>query len=926
MKKLLFLISIIIVSSISIGSVYAHPEIKTTEPAQFSNISIGTTQIVIRYSETVEVEFSTIKVLDNTGNQVDNKDAKYFDNERSLIVTTLPLGNGVYTVTSKVLSKVDGHVVDDAFVFSVGNAKIDPSLLKIKTEQSSIYLPEAAARFPGLVGQVVVLGTVLSSLLIWRTLRTKKSMRENFELLQKIHSYLFLKITGIGLLLVLASNIIMLAVQTITLQATAFEVIQTGFGTTWLIRMILTIILLAIWFWVEKKSIIGKIQQLLILGFSLALILTTTLLGHGTASMHEPAIILDYTHNLLASVWIGGVIYAAFVMIPSFSKLESNKKEQLSLLIIPKISSMIIIAIGILIITGPTLLWFLESNLGLLYDSTYGKLILAKITLGIIMVVIGGYNQFRIQKPAEKNLESGKIFVYNKFRKSLKIESVVGIVLLGVVALLTNSSLPAGEVQVAQADNVSVGFQTLQFSSAAKFDISINPLSTGTNTITTSIVSLDEKPLDDIFEVIFKVSNPQKGISPIDLKLLPIKSTDANSPVTQYVGNATFGFPGTWHVEIVSLRKQNVNEAVSFDIVIKPRLSELRTNIVEYNFPDANVAPLYPIFDGKNTIWISDTAKPRIWKFTIDDKQFKSYEFEGQISVTLNIDNDGKIWYTDTPNSRIGFFDPSTEKFENIDLPIKSIPIFTETDLKNNIWIALADRNILLKYNQDEKKFGEFKVSAAPQSGTTALILDKTGNIWFTEAQAGKIGVINPNTGKFKEFGPQDSLKEPTALFFDENGNLWISEHTGLAITKFDPVLETFERISLSDKDALPFGMTSDRFGNIWLGQHTANKLSVYDPYNRNFKEVSIPTEQSFTQFITSDDKGNIWFAEQRGQKLGMVSITEIPKQTIISQNRTFEIKYADLVSPLIAAGIIATSLFFVNSVKDKRRINSLID
>ncbi|MGI0008585.1 MAG: virginiamycin B lyase family protein [Nitrosopumilaceae archaeon] len=926
MRKLLFFISIIIVSSISIGSAYAHPFIVTTEPPRSSNISVGTTQVIIRYSETVEVEFSTIKILGSTGNQVDNKDTKYFDAENSLIVTTKPLNDGVYTITSKVLSKVDGHVVDDAFVFSVGNAKIDPRLLKVKPEQPSIYLPEAAARFPGLVGQVVVLGTVLSSLLIWRSLKGKKSMRENFEVLQKTHSHLFLKIIGIGLLLVLASNIIMLAVQAIALQTTAFEVIQTGFGTTWLVRMILTIILLAIWFWSERKIVIGKAQQFLILGFSLALISTTTMLGHGTASMHEPAMILDYIHNLLASVWIGGVIYAAFVMIPSFSKLESDKKEQLSLLIIPKISSVVIIAVGILIITGPTLLWFLESNVGLLYDSTYGKLILAKIALGSIMITIGGYNQFKIQKPAEKNLVSGRIFVYNKFRRSLKIESMVGIILLGVVALLANSSLPADEIQEAQAENVSFGYQTLQFSSAAKFDISINPLTTGTNTVTTSITSLDEKPLDDIFEIVLKVSNPQKGISSIDLRLLPVKSADTNSPVTQYIGNTTFGFPGTWHVEIISLRKQNANEAVSFDVTIKPRLSELQTNIVEYNFPDANVAPLYPLFDGKNTIWISDTAKPRIWKFSIDDKQFKSYEFDGQISVTLNIDNNGKIWYTDTPNSRIGFFDPSTEKFENIDLPIKSIPIFTETDLKNNIWVALADRNILLKYNQVEKKFEEFKVSAAPQSGTTALILDKSGNIWFTESQAGKIGVINPDTGESTEFGPQDSLKEPTALFFDESGNLWISEHTGLAITKFNTLLVTFERISLSDKDALPFGMTSDRFGNIWVGQHTVNKLGVYDPYNSNFKEIPIPTEQSFTQFITSDDSGNIWFAEQRGQKLGMVSITEIPRQIVVAQSRAFEIKYAELVSPLISAGIIATSLFFVNSVKDKRRINSLVD
>jgi copper transport protein len=921
MKKVLLVVTI--VCCFIFGVAQAHPFLEDSEPASSSNVSSGITQIVIYYSEAIEKEYSTIKVLDNNGNQVDNKDTEYFQGENSLIVTTKPLDDGVYTVTSKVLSKVDGHIVDDAFVFSVGSARIDPSLLDKKTEQQSIYFPEGLARFPGLVGQVVVLGAAISSLLIWRSLKTKHAIKENSEL-EKKHSHLFLKLVGIGMLLVLGSNIAMLAVQSIALQTSALEAIQTGFGTTWLVRMSLTIIMFAIWFWIERKTVVGKIHQLLILGFSLALIATTTMLGHGVASMHEPAIILDYTHNLLASVWIGGVIYAAFVMIPSFDKTESDKKERLSLLAIPKLSSMIIVAVGILLITGPTLLWFLESDVGLLYDSTYGRLILIKIALGIVMIAIGGYNQFRIQKPAEKNMESGIASVYKKFRKSLRIESAIGIVLLGVVALLANSSLPAGEIQQVQAQDILLGYQTMQFSSNARFDISIDPLSSGTNTVSVLVTSLDGKPLGDVSEIVMSISNPQKGISPIETKLLPTRSPD--SQVLMYTGNVTFGFSGTWHTEMVALRTQTANDATSFDVLIKPRLDELKTSIVEYDFPDTNVAPLYPIFDDKNTIWISDTAKPRIWKFTIDDKQFKSYEFAGQISVTLNIDNDGKIWYTDTPNSKIGFFDPNTEKFETIDLPIKSVPIFTESDLENNIWVALADKNILLKYDQDKKQFEEFKISQAPLSSPTALILDDTGNIWFTESQAGKIGIINPSTGQSREFVPQEPLKEPTALFFDNDGVLWISEHTGPAITRFDTVLETFETVPVLDPDALPFGMTSDKYGNIWLGQHTADKLGVYDPYNKNFKEIPIPTQQSFVQFITSDSDGNIWFVEQRGQKLGMVSITEEPRQMSIPTNKELQIKYVELVSPLISAGIIATSLFFVKSVKDKRRLDGLID
>ncbi|MBI3842484.1 MAG: copper resistance protein CopD, partial [Thaumarchaeota archaeon] len=122
-----------------------------------------------------------------------------------------------------------------------------------------------------------------------------------------------------------------------------------------------------------------------------------------------------------------------------------------------------------------------------------------------------------------------------------------------------------------------------------------------------------------------------------------------------------------------------------------------------------------------------------------------------------------------------------------------------------------------------------------------------------------------------------------------------------------------------------PFGMTSDKFGNIWLAQHTVDKLGVYDPYNNNFEEIPVPTKQSFAQFITSDNDENVWIVEQRGQKLGTISITEIPRQPISTTSAELKIKYADLVSPLIAGGIITASLFFVKSVRDKRRIDSLV-
>ncbi len=763
---------------------------------------------------------------------------------------------------------------------------------------------------------------MISSLLIWGTQR-KDLIKEKLQELNQTYYNKFLTLTGAALIAVFTSNILLLMMQTIRLEVSAFEAIQTSFGFTWMIRMAITIALLIVWFWLERKPNISKKNHFPILILSLALIGTSTMIGHGAASEQTAAMILDYAHNLIASIWIGGIIFFVFVLLSAFSRLDSDQRERLSLSAIPRFSIMIVISLGVLIITGPTLLWFLESDVGLLVESTYGMLILAKIGIASVMIVFGGYKQFRVQGRAEINLKAGTISVHKKLKRSLKIESALGIALLGVVALLTNGTLPAGEIQSVQAEQFTYGLQTVEFSENAIFDINIVPFSSGLNTISVIVTDLEKNPLQDLGTVKVKVSNPARSITPIEI---PMNEISIDEDSSKFEGEITFGFSGKWLLEIEAQRTQNANEGVFIETVVKPRLSELNTEITEYVLPSTNSAPLYPVFDGKDSIWISDTGKPRIWKFSIEDQDFKSFDFEGKTSIVLTIDNDGKIWFTDTPESNIGFLDPATEKIEIIPLPMESIPIEIEADFENNIWIALTDKNMLVKYDQKTEKFEEHVIPTDP-AGPYAVLRDSEGNIWFTETQSGKIGVIDPKTGNIKEFSSDEPLQAPDALFFDIDGNLWITEHTGLAITKFDPILETFEKHSVPDSDALPYGMAEDRYGNIWFAQHTVDNLAVYDPQNNNLIEVPIPTTTSFAQFVTSDNDQNVWFVEQRGNKLGVVKISETPSFGPLSEQiQKTEIKYTELVSPLISLGIIATSLFFVKSVRDKRRIDALLE
>lgn len=927
MKKIFFLIPIIIIAIIP--SAYAHPFLLESNPPADSTISGQIESVIIYFSEAVDVNFSNIKILDGDGNQIDNKDTAYYEDEMSLIVTSPTLEDGVYTVTTKVLSKVDGHLVDYALVFGVGDVKLDTTLLDKQKNSESVFVPESLSRFPGLVGQTIILGAIISTILIWREIHKKSILESDYsKLLQKFDDK-YSTILAIGIALVFISNLAILAVQTWRLETGIIEAIRTTFGATWTIRMEITIALLVMWFAFDRIKIKSFKKHIPNLVLALALIGTTTMMGHGAASEQFPAIVLDYIHNLLSGVWIGGVIFFAFVLLPSFRILSIQTREKIVLVTIPKFSTIIVLSLGILLITGPILLWFLESNVNSLSNSSYGYLLFAKIAIGIVMIIIGGYNQLKIFKKGENDFQNNNnIKIYNKIKKTLKIESLLGVTLLLFVAFLTNTGLPAGEIQLSEAHAQNQQFKSTEFSENARFNITIDPLAPGKNRLSVTPSNLENNPIGDMNGMKVKISNPSKNISPIEI---PMTKLDTQNALQTFEGEVTFGFSGTWMIEIELQRLQEINENLAILVFVKPHLEDIRTQVTEYDLPE-DATPLFPISDEKGNIWISDPLKPRIWKFNIESEIFQKYEFDGKTSIALEIDNDGNIWFTDIPKSTIGKFDPVSEKFKLYELPAmeptdqNGIAIALETDKYNNIWVSVTNKNAILKFDQTGEKFTEY-ILPTENSGPFALTAGPENNIWYSGTISGKIGVIDINTGKIIEFTPNQPLEGAEAMIFDSEGNLWIGEHTGAAITKFNSFLETFEKIDVPNENSLPFGMVLDKYQNLWFAQHVVDSIGVYDLINQEFIEIEIPNKESFTQFVTIYG-GNIWFVEQQNNKLGKISISEVPNLEIQSNEnvQSSEIKYSHIIAPIFTIGIVVLSLFFVKSVKDKRRLDEKIN
>src|SRR5210317_620329 len=95
-----FLIALLIISFISVPFAAAHPFTEQTIPSLTSNAPAGSTEVIVYFSEPVDINFSELRVFDTNGNQIDNKDTTYYEGELSLIITTPPLEDGIYTATT----------------------------------------------------------------------------------------------------------------------------------------------------------------------------------------------------------------------------------------------------------------------------------------------------------------------------------------------------------------------------------------------------------------------------------------------------------------------------------------------------------------------------------------------------------------------------------------------------------------------------------------------------------------------------------------------------------------------------------------------------------------------------------------------------------------------------------------------------------
>jgi copper transport protein len=929
----------------SIPQSFAHPVYVDSTPRAFQSVSEAPDQVSVSFSEAIELSYSSIKVLGPDGSRVDTNDPHYVDGDTASIATSLrpDLPIGEYTVTTRVLSAVDGHIIEETFTFGVGVQTTN------NTREEQVLATEySLSRFPGMVGQVMVVGAAVASLWLWKPFAKVPWLASAIGQTRALIDRNMMRLVIIGAGLVLASGIAMIIVQALSIDAGIPEAIATKFGNVWLTRMLQSSILMGIAVAVYRKARSGagsgraEMYAILILG--LAVLVTSSLIAHGAATGQIFPIVLDFFHNAAASIWIGGLILLGFVAVPKILAIADEKVKSAALaILIPRFSTVVVTLLGIAVITGPVLLFALESDLSLTIASVYGQILAVKLGLAGVMVAMGAYSQFVIEKRAVAIMAGGAgthTTGLKHYGKTLKAEAIVGIALLFTVSLMANGALPAGQFpayerqlddQSAFAEEPRTDFVRTLYASDGRIQLTVTPFTVGQNNFQLVFLNQDGSNATGIESATIKLTQVERGIGPIDIE------TTKRSGGT-FSATAAFSLPGAWHIEVEGVNTEGNNMIATLDANVKPLVSNLEFKVDQYVTPDSST-PLNPVFDGaRQSIWVGDTrlTSGRIWQLDVATGNYTVHRINGSDFITnLVLVPDGNIWFVEPrpfglDNAVLGLYNPDNNTSIRFILEEAGIVSGLTMDGNGSLWMPVVQPNKVVRFDPASRQFSSYDIPT-PNAGPAGIVTDGEGNIWLAEALAGSIAKVDPATGNITEYSPKSGkLDEPAALFPDPNSfNIYIAEHTGHTITVFNSILSTFHEYPPINENGLPFGMAMDSYGNLWYAEHTIDRVAVMDPRTGQGAEAKIPITGSTIQWITADDRGRIWFAAQHGSALGSITITAKPSTSppdggdngpSVGGIPQLGFSFADLAGPAIAAGILVSALAYSKSAVDLKR------
>ena len=347
-------------------------------------------QVVLRFDETVATVAGSVRVFDGEARRVDTGEVTKPASGSVAVALPQSLPHDTYTVAWRVLS-ADSHPIRGAFVFSVGEPVGDgrgvaDRVLDAEAGSASVDWALALTRFVGLalillcVGGAAVLAFVIDgqdsrAAGLWRTLAAA-------GVLLALDSLALIALTGVK-----AAGFEFGAVLRWPLPR---DVLDTGFGQVWVGRGLFGVALAVVALFAVRQSSEALAVTAAFLASAIAV--TAALSGHARVE-GSLAILSDSVHVLAAGVWVGGLAFFALLLVKA-----GGDRWSLAVKVVPRFSTLAVASVIALVSAGVVSSILEIGSWSGLVETTYGRLVLAKVALLLPLVALGAYNN-RVSVP-----------------------------------------------------------------------------------------------------------------------------------------------------------------------------------------------------------------------------------------------------------------------------------------------------------------------------------------------------------------------------------------------------------------------------------------------------------------------------------------------------------------------------------------------
>lgn len=541
----------------AVTPVSAHALLLRSNPEANAVLEKSPIQVEMFFSEPLEQQLSSITVYDSNNLIVDAGDTRVDSSDsKRMTVSLRSLEDGVYTVTWKVVSSIDGHQTIGTYPFAVGNANADA--VKAIQQSSTARLPFSAllSKFLILASLALLIGQRLFIALIWEP--TLKS-DQNAVIRPAVWKTLY-RIALIGVLLSIGIGLLSQAGQTTGKELSlpwdpelGRILTETRLGVIWLAR--LSLALLAVWLAGSHESPIKDWFGFVV---NLALLFTVTLTSHA-ATEAKPLlpILVDWIHLVGMTFWLGGIVYL-FTGIRQLQTLDDPLRTQLTSMLTRRFSANALVFVAIIGITGFYSAYLRVGDWSALLTSLYGHVLLVKqgFVAGLLLIAATNLLIISPRLNRERQQGTGNSKLISIFGRILILDLTLAGLLLASVSFLTYIP-PAKPPAPANTD-----FTSIRQADDLKVEINISPAHVGQNEFMLMLISSDGKVISSAKQVLLRFTPNQANIPPSELQLI------SDGEMFSAKGS-NLSFPGKWQVQAVVRRQDKFDVYANFDLTLQ---------------------------------------------------------------------------------------------------------------------------------------------------------------------------------------------------------------------------------------------------------------------------------------------------------------------------------------------------------------------